>query len=152
MRSFELPTKAPFSNDIVDAYFFAKYQVIAAGYGSEIDHHRQASLEKISETDFLQEAAWVVLSSGMREIVVRRKFAEISAAFLEWKSANAIIQLKRTCRAAALVCFSHPGKIDAILDIAEHVDRNGFNHVKQSIQTVGLEYLETFAFIGPVTR
>lgn len=136
---------------IVDAYIMAKNAVIAAGYACEIDAQKNASLDEVTEKDFLQEAAWVVLSAGMKESVVRKKFTTLSGAFLHWESASIIVGSKQFCRANALSCFAHEGKIDAILSIVDHVDENGFPCVKQSIQDRGPEYLRAFPFIGPVT-
>jgi hypothetical protein len=136
---------------LLDAYIVAKDTVVAAGYGQEIDAQRNASLRRVMEKDFLQEAAWVILSAGMKETVVRSKFIGLSRAFLGWQSATAIARRRQICRVAALSCFSHEGKIDAILDVADHVAENGFPYVKQSIEERGTEYLQTFAFIGPVT-
>ena len=136
---------------LVDAYIMARDAVIAAGYGWEIDAQKNASLDEITEKDFLQEAAWVILSAGMKESVIRKKFTGLSHAFLYWESASAIAKGKQVCRATALSCFGHKGKIDAILAVADHVAENGFHYVKQSIQERGPQYLQAFPFIGPVT-
>jgi hypothetical protein len=136
---------------VLDAYLTAKSTVIAAGYSSEIDAQRNISFDAISEQDFLQEAAWVILSAGMRESVIRTKFTTLSNAFLYWESASAIASRKQVCRANALSCFGHEGKIDGILAVVDRVEEYGFDCVKQSIHERGTEYLQTFPFIGPVT-
>jgi hypothetical protein len=88
----------------------------------------------------------------MRESVVRRKFWVLSQAFLQWGSASAIKQQKDSCTRAALLCFSHAPKINAILNVVEHVAALGYSEVRKRIVAGGLTYLETFAYIGPVTR
>ena len=125
---------------------------MAAGFAAEVDWQDDLSFKKIEESDFLREAAWVVLGSGMREAVVRRKFDEFSRAFLGWESAAAIVENKAFCRVTALSCFAHTRKIDGILAIADHVAAVGYTSVRRSIEDVGLEYLERFPFIGPITR
>src|SRR5260370_33934976 len=80
------------------AYFHAKSAVIAAGFSDEIDYHDSLSLNELHECDFLREAAWVILSCGMRESVVSQKFGRISAAFLDWASSKAIVAQRDVCR------------------------------------------------------
>jgi len=150
-KEIDLPSKAAVNLALIDAYIMAKNAVVGAGYGWEIDAQKNASLDQVTEKDFLQEAAWVILSAGMKESVVRKKFITLSHAFLHWESADVIARCKRTCRATAMSCFAHSGKIDAILTVADHVAENGFHYVKQSIQERGAEYLQCFPFIGPVT-
>lgn len=140
------------SADLVSAYLDAKEAVLAAGYASEVDWQDDLSFESIEESDFLREAAWVILASGMRETIVRRKFAEFTLAFLRWESAELIVRNKDACRSRALRCFGHHRKVDGILSLAEHVAAVGYESVRGSITTLGLSYLERFAFIGPVTR
>ncbi len=137
---------------LIGAYLLAKETVLEAGFAYEIDWQEDRSFDSVSEPDFLREAAWVILSAGMRECVVRRKFLALSQAFLEWESASAITQHKNDCRRAALLCFSHKAKINAILNLVEHVAALSYPEVRRNVVAGGLTYLETFAFIGPVTR
>jgi hypothetical protein len=142
---------SPNRSGLIELYCAAQQLVVEAGYAQEITAQRQVSFRDVTETDFLQESAWVILNCGMRERTIRRKFPLVSSAFLEWKSAEAIIKLRPECRKAALSCFSHQGKIDAILEVIDHVATNGFPHVKESIKKTGTTYLQRFAFIGPIT-
>jgi hypothetical protein len=137
---------------LISAYLLAKETVFEAGFADEIDWQDDRSFDSVSEPDFLREAAWVILSAGMRECVVRKKFSALSQAFLEWESASAITQHKNDCRHAALLCFSHKAKINAILNLVEHVAALSYPEVRRNVVAGGLTYLETFAFIGPVTR
>ena len=52
-------------------YLTAKERVIEAGFANEIDWQEEVSLEDLDESTFLRESAWVVLSSGFRETVLR---------------------------------------------------------------------------------
>ena len=132
-------------------YMELKESVIRAGYGPEVDWQTDLDFELTTETDFLREAAWVVLSSGFRESVVRQYFHRISEAFLDWRSAKQISKCRELCRNQAVSVFGHRGKIDAIAEIVMRVADDGIEHVKLNIRSRGVEYLQEFPFIGPVT-
>src|SRR5205814_249669 len=104
-----------------------------------------------TESTFLREAAWVVLSSGFRESVVRRVFSGVSTAFLDWCDSASIALQIDDCRNAALKSFGNRRKIDAIADIVLRVAKEGIDRIKEKISKCGLSYLQEFPFIGPVT-
>lgn len=134
------------------AYLHAKRAVIAAGYEAEIAWQEDACRTPLTETRFLSEAAWVVLSSGMRETVVRRIFPEIAAAFANFVSARAAaVSSADGGRDRAFRAFRHPGKIAAIIDIVLHVDDAGLDTVRRLLLLEGTTYLQTLPYIGPVT-
>jgi hypothetical protein len=135
----------------VEAYLDAKHAVVAAGYASEIDWQSALSFSKVDESHFLREAAWAVLLAGFRESVVRARFAAISRAFLEWKSADSIQATRRTCVRQALRVFNHGAKIQAIASIAEQVASRGFASLAEEIKADPLGRLRAFPYIGPVT-
>jgi len=136
---------------IACAYMTAKSFVIEAGFHSEIDWQESTQFENIEESDFLREAAWVILSSGMREAIVRQKFPLISKAFFDWESAEKIVGNKKQCRAGALRFFGHRKKIEAIIQVSAHVFLNGFDNVWLSIAKEGIEYIIQFPYMGPAT-
>jgi hypothetical protein len=132
-------------------YLTAKEAVIGAGFHQEIDWQTDLLFESCNECDFLREAAWVVLSSGFRESVLRRKFPMIAEAFLDWRSAHAISVQQTSCRRRAISVFAHERKIDAIIAIAVEVFKTGFPDIKKRIENEGVGFLQTFPYIGPVT-
>ena len=136
---------------IACAYISAKSFVIEAGYHSEIDWQENTQFAKIEESDFLREAAWVILSCGMREAIVRQKFPMISEAFFDWESAKKIINNKNKCLEGALRYFKHRRKIESIIEISAHVHINGFANVCLSIENEGIEYIMKFPYMGPAT-
>ncbi len=136
---------------LAKAYYVAKRKVLQEGYADEIDWQYNVSLDRINEEILLREAAWVILSSGMYERVVRQKFPAISHAFFDWKSALAIINNAEACRSRALYHFRNPAKISAILAVVEHVGSHGFEHVVDNVLEKGIEYLRRFPYIGPAT-
>jgi thermostable 8-oxoguanine DNA glycosylase len=136
---------------LANYYMDAKLFVVAAGYSSEIDWQEQRKITNIDESDFLREAAWVVLSSGMRETIIRQRFSSISEAFFEWESADKIVRQKKRCIENSFQHFKHLPKLNAIVNIAVHVLENGFDRVMESIKHSGLDYIMGFPYMGPAT-
>ncbi len=139
------------SMTLAETYLTAREAVIAAGYGAEIDWQESRSLVALSESDFLKEFAWVVLSSGMKEAVVRRLFPRISQAFLEWRSSAAIVSRWRSCQRRAIRVFNHQPKIDAVLSTAKRVTNLGFLAFRNQIKREGVDFIRTLSFMGPAT-
>src|SRR5438445_11362706 len=106
------------------AYQYARATVWRAGFAEEATRWRSCEPHAVIESDFLREAAWVVLNSGMRESVVRTRFPLISASFRWWRSAAEIARHARECIEEALACFRHESKIQAIASIAKIIARD----------------------------
>jgi hypothetical protein len=136
---------------LASAYIKAKTHVLAAGYGDEILWQRNVCVEAVTERSLLRECAWVILSSGMRESVVRLKFPAISEAFLDWASAGEIVCHEERCIAAALAVFCHERKIRAIAQCARIVNETGFHSLLARLRSDTLGVLQEFPYIGPVT-
>jgi hypothetical protein len=68
---FESEMSGPKLSLLAVLYLTAKERVIEAGFADEIDWQEEVSLEDLDESTFLRESAWVVLSSGFRETVLR---------------------------------------------------------------------------------
>jgi len=136
---------------IVETYLQAKEYVVKEGFGEEIDWQDNIRFSQIKELDFLRESAWVVLSSGMSETVIRRKFPSISEAFDFWQSAAYITNNSDECRKKALTVFGHKGKIEAIISIAQRVFAQGFKIFKGHIQKDGVRFIRSLPFMGPAT-
>ncbi|MBA7514782.1 hypothetical protein ES705_06817 [subsurface metagenome] len=132
-------------------YVFAKNTVIENGYASEINWQSNVRVEDLNESTFLRELAWVVLSSGFKEKVVRNIFHNISECFFHWKSANLIVKNKTKCFHKAIKFFRNTSKVSAIINGAERVRHEGFTHLKQKICEAPLETLQAFPFVGPIT-
>ena len=136
---------------LASLYLQAKEYVIAAGYAPEIDWQYEVSFDNVTEGDFLREGAWVILASGIRESVVRRHFPLISGAFHNWESAKAITADSEECRARALSCFRHPGKINAILHLASTASELGYPKFRRALRQDPIEFLLQFPYLGPAT-
>ena len=139
------------SGAVLHRYLLAKAAVIEAGFEDEVAWQENLAGNEVTDSDFMREAAWVVLSSGMRESVVRAKFPKISNAFWGWRSPRRITADRGKCRRTALRAFNHPAKIDAILDICETVDRRGAAAILTDARAKGVQELCALPHIGPVT-
>lgn len=149
MREKRSPRVGP--KDLAFMYLAAKEQVIGAGFAGEIDWQYDVSVEHLTEQLFLREAAWVVLSSGFRESVLRTKFEAISNAFLRWESCEEVLGNRAICRSNALEVFNHQQKIDAILNITKKVASWGISNVRDRLNAEGVTFLRELPFMGPVT-
>lgn len=136
---------------MVGTYLDIKQEVIDAGYASEIDWQEQQRITQVTEPELLREVAWVILSAGMRETVIRRLFGPFSVAFLDWESASAIWLQRRRCASRARDVFNHRGKVAAIISFVEYVSHHGFDRTITEIREHGHEFLEGFPYLGPAT-
>jgi len=132
-------------------YSKAKEFVIKAGYDWEIDWQDNVNFEDITESQFLSEAAWVVLCSGMHERVIRNCFKNVSICFLGWESSAEIIENKKYCVEYALQYFNNRRKINAIATIVEIVHQQGYMDFKEQLRKTPLETLKSLPYIGPIT-
>lgn len=137
--------------EIVRSYLVIKESVIDRGFANEIDWQNRQAIDTLTESAFLCEAAWVILSSGMRERTIRKKFDLISGAFFDWKSAKKISRRADHCRRSALEHFNHVPKINAILSMSAHVSKYGFDSVVENIKENGVEFISQFPYMGPAT-
>jgi len=136
---------------LIGQYVEAKEIIINEGYVDELDWQFEVNLKDNTESEFLREAAWVILSSGMRETTIRSKFDEISSAFLNFESAEKIVSQAEQCRFDAFKCFKHAKKIDAIVSVAFRVFFDGYDEIRKSIEFYGADFLKSLDFIGPAT-
>ena len=137
--------------DIVAAYRRVKDLVLRAGFGEEISWQASVDFNNISESDFLREHAWVTLSAGMKERVIRNLFHPISSSFYYWESAKIIVENESHCRNSALRHFNNIHKINAIIITAKDISSKGFNLFKANIHLDPLKILQSLPYIGPVT-
>lgn len=138
-------------NELEEVYAIAKHKVKTSGYNNEAAWQASLDFEAIGESDLLKESAWVILCSGFKESVIRKKFNYLSLCFCDWQSAKEIVANKNVCRETALRSFGHKGKIEAILQLAELVEKKGFLKLKQEIRHSPLESLRQIPYIGNIT-
>lgn len=136
---------------LASAYLDAKAEVIRRGYASEVDWQYDTCLRRLDERLFMRESAWVILSAGLSERVVRSRFALVSDAFAGFENAGEIWRRRRVRRAHALAAFHFAPKIDAILTIVGYLARVGFDHVRNRLEHGAVEFLLQFPYLGPAT-
>jgi len=136
---------------IIIAYQKAKDVVIQAGFSHEISWQESVNFDDVTESDFLREHAWVTLSAGMRERVIRNLFHAISSSFYDFKSAEIIVENESRCRYLSLKHFNNPRKVDAIIITAHKIFSEGFMTFKKSLSLNPLEVLQSLPYIGPIT-
>jgi len=140
----------PSTTELVRSYLTAKREVVGDGFAYEIAWQATAGLADLSAEAFVREAAWVVLSSGMRESVVRGLFGRLASAMYDFNLAAMSVN-QSAARAASLAVFGHEGKIDAILQIADVARRTGAQGLHELLMSDPQGFLESLPYVGPVT-
>jgi len=140
----------PSTEEIVHLYLAAKTFVIERGFAQEMAWQSSVALAEPSPPVFVREAAWVVLSAGMSEWVVRGLFGRLSAAMYGFDPVT-LSRNKERARAAALATFGHERKINAILDIAATVFSIGPDGLRAALTDDPEPFLRSLPYIGPVT-
>jgi hypothetical protein len=136
---------------LASAYVKAKMKVLAAGYAHEIIWQKNVKTEELTESDLLRECAWVILSSGMRESVIQKKFPGIGEAFFEWSSAREIVWHHNQCVTSAMALFRHKRKIEAIAECARIIHEKSFESLREELTSDPIDALQQFPYIGPAT-
>jgi hypothetical protein len=137
--------------DLVAAYLLAKAAIVDAGFEKEIAWQERRCVDDVDETMFLREASWVVLSSGMREVIVRKLFPAVDAAFGSWRTAAWIVEHAADCIAQAMQVFRHTRKLEALVEIARIVEARSIEQILADLRTVGPSALLMLPYMGPAT-
>src|ERR1700722_5713065 len=125
-------------------YKRAREFVSVSGFDAEVEWQQGLSAGTFDESQLLREAAWVILCTGYKESILRRKFGFISLCFCDWESASEILMCETECRSTALTAFNNQKKIDAILMLARRIVNTGFDQLKASIHEDPIQLLRTF--------
>ncbi len=133
------------------SYLSAKETVLDAGYEYEILWQESCDFKKVSKEIFMNEYAWVVLSSGMKERTISKIFPQIVKSFDNWKSFNFIVNNQKEIKQEALSHFNHHAKINAIISTIKYIEKKTFTWVLENISTNSLNYIMSFPFMGPAT-
>lgn len=136
---------------LISKYNYIKSIVSYCGYRDEIHWQANLTYDDLTESSFLRETAWVILSSGMKEAIIRNLFPKISESFNNWESANIILAKQDECYSNAITVFNHKQKINAIIEAAKKIVTIGFDKIKSMVSRNPIECLQQFSYIGPVT-
>jgi hypothetical protein len=135
----------------LEIYRTAKECVQGSQFSAELLWQASRNINQFNESELLRESAWVILCSGFKESVIRRRFPFISTCFCNWESSEAICASAQLCRITALSCFGNERKIQGILDAATYIHGMGFEYYKQQIIEDPLPALSNLPFIGAIT-
>lgn len=139
--------------EIISFYNHAKQTVSQRGFLPEAIWQASRSPSEMTESTFLQEAAWVIYCSGFKEATVRKYFDYLALCFFDWESAERIASNAEKCISTALLAFGAKRKHEAIVELAKLVERQGFHGLrKELIDAAEPTYvLQRFPYIGPIT-
>ena len=140
---------APSTGALARSYLTAKRDVIDAGYAGELDWQQTRRMADITDGEFVRQSAWVVLSAGMRETVVRAVFPRLGAALHDFDPRAMCSD--PSARDAAMRVFAHEQKIDAILAIAAVALRLGSDGVQDELARDALGFVSRLPYMGPAT-
>jgi hypothetical protein len=141
----------PRLDDLAQKYSFIKEVVIREGYLNEISWQSSLRFDDLTESQFLKELSWVVLSSGMKEAIIRKIFIDISRCFFYWTSPRMIFDNKEECFNRAITYFNNKSKISAIIFAAGILKDSDFKKLKIKIYKDPISVLQQFPYVGPRT-
>jgi hypothetical protein len=136
---------------LLDHYKAAKNWICSSPYSDEVRWQESLSIENLNESHFLREYAWVVLNSGFKEAIIRKRFNFISLCFCDWESAKSIARSERICVDTALTVFRNRKKLEAISFTANLIARDGFEGFSSSLRHDVVLALKQLPYIGEVT-
>jgi hypothetical protein len=136
---------------LLDHYRAAKNWICNSPYFEEVRWQESLSLTNLNESHFLREYAWVVLNSGFRESVIRKRFDFISLCFCDWESAVAIAERPSVCVETAMTVFANRKKLEAITFTASLLAREGFEKFVASLHQDADRALKQLPYIGETT-
>ncbi|NKB37976.1 MAG: hypothetical protein GKR93_12570 [Gammaproteobacteria bacterium] len=137
--------------NLIEFYGKAKDIVVDSGYSWEIEWQESRNQEKISESEYLREYAWVILCSGFRESTIRKIFDSISLCFCDWESSEEIVRNEIVCKETALKVFGNKRKIDAIIKMSQILAEMGFSTLRENLASNPKSTLIAFPYIGEIT-
>ena len=140
----------PTTDELARGYLTAKRVVVDGGFVDEIAWQIKVAQTEARLSDFVREAAWVVLSAGMRESVIRHVFEPLSDALFNFEP-DQLASHRNLARSAALKIFRHERKIDAIFEIAAVSNRMGEKQIQDALTHRPETFLCSLPYIGPVT-
>lgn len=143
------PDRLYSTSELVTAYVVAKREVVNAGYIDEIAWQRHVRLSDVNPTSFTREAAWVILSAGMRAAVIQRRFPQLAAVLHQWDP-HAIVEDQQAVQ-KAFELFAHASKINAIRSAAATAATLGTHGLVAALRADPRGFLTTLPYIGPVT-
>jgi hypothetical protein len=109
--------------------------------------------DNVSDPDFFAELAWVIYNLGMRNALIRSKWPVLEYAYYGFDPVSVFVHRDEAI-ADAMKAIAHRGKAVAVADGAAKVLEDGpiGPRLFRMGEAEALEYLESFPFVGRVTR
>lgn len=121
------------------------------GFGQEIDRFdNPRTLDEMNDRELLEQYAWVVFSSGMRNAVIKAKWREITKAFRDFNPTK-IMEDPDAVRRNALNVFGHQKKVDAVIQMTRLLLKEGLA-LRLKIKEDPLNAINRLPFMGPKTK
>lgn len=138
-------------DQLVDIYPSFRSSVMNSHFKTEALAVIPANNKPISESDFLREAAWVILNSGFRESTVRKHWSFISLCYFDWESADLIREDPTACIDLASTVFANFSKLEAISACASIISDVGLPTLLRELESTGYNHVMRIPFIGKIT-
>lgn len=136
----------------VKIYYAAHdYLVNELDWANQLDWQRSRDLEEITGEEFVSEACWVVLHSGLAFKVADVRWPYLRDIFGGFESLPWIVENSVQVREKALATFNSARKIDAMLTITKRVNDEGWEGFREKVKAGGVAFLEELPMIGKVT-
>lgn len=103
----------------------------------------------VNATDFLREYCWVVFGSGFRNAVVRKHFAAITEAFVQF-DLDSVASIEEVDVDALPI--RNERKATGFLQGAKVIAAEGFEEFKERLRADGRDVLDELPGIGPKTK
>lgn len=135
----------PEITQILTGYLDAKERIVGAGYGEDLDWAESLHTVRPDTHYVFRETAWVILNSGFRYQVARKLWPRLSEVFHQFD----ISKVDASCLVAGLKVLNHPGKMRAIIQLAEILRTEGIEAILRDAKDP--EKLTRLPWIGKTT-
>jgi hypothetical protein len=108
---------------------------------------------EITDEYFLEELSWCIYNAGMKEAVIRQKWNDLRSIF-QFFDAEDIVICENEIFDMIVPVFNHKKKAEAVIASSKKVlnDRPIRNKISSMSDSEALEYLESYPFIGKITK
>lgn len=127
------------------SYTIARQRIVQAGFGEDIDWAMQLAHVKPDPLYVLREYAWVVVNSGFRYQVARKLWPRLLEVFHGFDPDT----VSKRDVPEGLKILNHPGKLEAIAYMAEHIRKYGIRIILDSADEP--KKLQAFPWLGKIT-
>jgi hypothetical protein len=137
---------------LLSYYRRARGVVMGSPHAHEVSWYQSLQPERVTESEFLRETAWVILCSGFSERAVRRVFSYVSLCFCDFESAAYMHLRANACIMTAARRYAHMPKLQAVASAAAFVAQwRDFSEFRRELLRDYDTLLRNIPYIGPIT-